>query len=211
VSCKPAELTIDLLSDTTFGRGERTAGIVDEEVEHDEFGLPFVGGKAVRGLLRNTWLSMQGHFPELHASARRVFGPIADADNTAILGIGDALIEEPARSYFVAAVRREVSPLSARDILSAFTDIRSQTSESRLTGAPARTTLRSTRVILRGLTLVTALTWLDDPWDSDLQCLALAAVGTRHAGLSRNRGRGHVRVAFDGDIEKTRGCARAQQ
>ncbi len=104
---RPERLTVDLLSDTTFGRGEGTAGVVDVEVEHDAWGLPFLGGKALRGLLRDAWLSMQPHFPELCAAGRRVLGPLADLDETAILRIGDAVIEEPARSYLVAAVERE--------------------------------------------------------------------------------------------------------
>lgn len=61
----PNVLHIELLSDATFGRGEGSAGEVDTEVEHDEFGIPFIGGKTVRGLLRDTWLSMRPHFPEL--------------------------------------------------------------------------------------------------------------------------------------------------
>ena len=57
----PQTLHMELLSDATFGRGEGTAGQVDTEVEHDEFGIPYIGGKAVRGLLRDTWLSMRPH------------------------------------------------------------------------------------------------------------------------------------------------------
>lgn len=207
---RPERLTVDLLSDATFGRGEGTAGAVDVEVEHDAFGLPFLGGKGLRGLLRDAWLSMQEHFPELGDAARRVFGPHGDLDETAILRIGDAVIEEPARGYFVAAVEREHHPLVPEVILSALTDIRSQTSEERDTGAPARTTLRSTRVVLGGLRLAAPLSWFAKPDPKDLRCLALAALGARHAGLARNRGRGHVRVALDGDPGATRNLARRE-
>jgi hypothetical protein len=208
---KPAQLTIELLSDTTFGTGEETPGVVDAEIEYDKFGLPMIGGKALRGLLRNSWLSMQSHFPDLHLAARRVLGPVADLDNTAILAIGSGAIEERARGYFVAAAQRQDNALAADTILSAFTDIRMQTSEDRLSGAPARTTLRSTRVLIRGLKLAAPLAWLAQPSDHDLQCLALAALGTRQAGLSRNRGRGHIQVLLDGDVETTHRLARGPQ
>ena len=33
------KLKIKLLSDTTFGRGDGVAGIADQEVEHDSYGL----------------------------------------------------------------------------------------------------------------------------------------------------------------------------
>jgi hypothetical protein len=60
---------------------------------------------------------------------------------------------------------------------------------------------------LRGLHLEAPLVWLDQPTPQDLQCLALACLATRHAGLGRNRGRGHIRVTLDGDVERTRGLA----
>jgi hypothetical protein len=200
----PSRIVIELLSDATFGRGEGTPGAVDVEIEHDTYGLPMLGGKSLRGLLRDSWLSMQEHFPELLDAGRRVLGPHADVDETAILRFGDATVEASARAFFVAAVERAHHPLSASAILAALTEIRQQTSEERRTGAPARTTLRSTRVALRGLKLVASLSWLAEPSREDCQCLALATLGTRHAGLGRNRGRGHVRLTLDGDLERTR-------
>lgn len=203
----PTRIVIELLSDTTFGRGEGTPGTVDVEIEHDTYGLPMLGGKSLRGLLRDTWLSMQEHFPDLSDAGRRVLGPHGDVDETAILRFGDATVEESARAFFVAAVERGHHPLPASAILAALTEIRLQTSEERRTGAPARTTLRSTRVALRGLKLVAPLSWLAEPSRADCQCLALAALATRHAGLGRNRGRGHLRLTLDGDLEQTRARA----
>jgi hypothetical protein len=211
MSDQPNTLTIDLLSDSTFGRGEGTPGVVDIEVEHDAFGLPFLGGKTLRGLLRDTWLSMQTHFPELHNAARRVYGPTRDLEEVSLLRVGDAVIEEPARGYFIAACQREQHRLAPELILSALTDIRFQTSEERSTGAPARTTLRSIRVVLRGLRLTAPLLWLAEPDQDDMRCLALAALGTRHAGQARNRGRGHISIAFNGDRARTRQFARRER
>jgi hypothetical protein len=200
----PACIVIELLSDTTFGRGEGTAGVVDVEIEHDDYGLPRLGGKSLRGLLRDSWLSMQNHFPELLAAGWRLLGPHGDLEETAILRIGDAMIEDSARAFFVAAAERVHHRLPASTILDSLTDIRLQTSEERTTGAPARTTLRSTRVALRDLKLVAPLSWLAEPGREDCQCLALMTLATRHGGLGRNRGRGHLRLTLDGDLEQTR-------
>jgi len=46
---RPDEIVVELLSDTTFGRGEPTAGEVDMEVEHDDLGLPFLGARRCTG------------------------------------------------------------------------------------------------------------------------------------------------------------------
>jgi len=40
-------LNFTLLSDTTFGRGEGVPGLVDEEVEHDRYGLPYLRGRTL--------------------------------------------------------------------------------------------------------------------------------------------------------------------
>lgn len=208
MTVQPERIVVELLSDTTFGRGEGTPGAVDVEVEHDAYGLPMLGGKALRGLLRDSWLAMQEHFPNLEAAAGRVLGPHGDLAETAILRISDAEIEEPARGYFISAVERPHHPLAPGAVLAALTEIRSQTSEERATGAPARTTLRATRVVVRGIHLVAPLSWLAPPAPTDCQCLALAALATRHGGLARNRGRGHLCITLDGLLERTRALAR---
>jgi hypothetical protein len=203
-------IQIELLSDATFSRGERTAGVVDIEVEHDDYGLPFLGGKTLRGLLRDTWLSMQNYFPDLRESAIRVFGQPADLEESVILRIGDAVIDDKVRKWIVAAQMSKPDTLTPSVILTALTDIRHQTSEDRATGAPEHATLRSSRVIIRGLKLIAPLTWLKKPLDNDIQCLALSLLGTRHAGLARNRGRGHIRASLDGDLKKTRKLAQGE-
>lgn len=198
-------IQIELLSDAAFSRGEGTAGVVDIEVEHDELGLPFLGGKTLRGLLLDSWLSMQHCFPELSTSAQRIFGIEADFNKSSILHIGDAVVDRVTRKWIEAAEFRpkphyRISPMN---VLEALTDIRRQTSEERITGAPAETTLRSVRVIIRDLKLQAPLYWLSVPTNDDFRCLSLALLATRHAGLGRNRGRGYIRLTLDGVIEKT--------
>jgi len=44
-------LTFRTVSDTTFGRGDGVAGLLNREVEHDKYGLPFLRGRTLKGLL----------------------------------------------------------------------------------------------------------------------------------------------------------------
>lgn len=208
----PKTLRIELLSDSTFGRGEGTAGEVDTEIEHDDFGIPFIGGKAVRGLLRDSWMSMRPHFPELRSAGDRVFGPTKRFldDDVCILRIGDALLQNDVRDYLIEAATRDNDRdcISPSAILSACSDIRYQTAEDRKTGAPATTSLRSSRVVLRTFAFDAPLTWLaGEPDLEDQRVLAMCSLATRHGGLMRNRGRGHLRISLDGDIELTRRLA----
>jgi hypothetical protein len=218
---RPLALHLELLSDTTFSRGEGTAGVVDTEVEHDEFGMPFVGGRTVRGLLRDSWLSMGEYFPKLASAAARVLGRSQAVDESCCLRIGDAGLPLAVREIIRAAVdvksdtkgnAKRDKALSPEQILAGFTSIRHQTAEDRSTGAPVGSTLRSSRVVLRGVVLESRLTWLDDaePSHADLQVLALAALATRHGGLLRNRGRGHLCITLDGSLEQTRRYAKGK-
>lgn len=200
---KMRSISVEILSDAAFSRGEGTAGFVDIEVEHDELGLPFLGGKTLRGLLRDSWLSMKHCFSELSSSGDRIFGPEADFEERSILRIGDAVVDAETRCWIEVAESRKNYKVDPKLVLGALTDIRVQTSEDRKTGAPEETTLRSVRVVVRGLTLQSPLCWLDEPTADDQRCLALALLATRHAGLARNRGRGHIRLCLDGDHQST--------
>lgn len=208
-----SRLRIELLSDATFSRGEGTAGVVDTEVEHDEFGVPFIGGKTIRGLLRDSWLSMHRYFSELNDAAERVLGRSQALDESCKLRIGDALLPASIREAARNAVERGEYPLSSAAVLGGFTSIRYQTAEDRATGAPETTTLRSSRVVLRGFLFDAPLSWLDgyQPNEQDLRLLALCTLATRHGGLLRNRGRGHIRVTIDGDTGQTRLYAEGKQ
>jgi hypothetical protein len=202
----PSFLQIELLSDATFSRGEGAAGVVDTEVERDELGMPFIGGKTVRGLLRDSWLSMSPHFPDLVDAAEHVLGRSRAVDESCRLRIGDAVLPAAIGAAVRSAAEREEHPLAPGAILDGFTSIRYQTAEDRATGAPDVTTLRSSRVVLRGFVFEAGLSWLDgyQPTAVDVRLLALCALATRHGGLLRNRGRGHIRMTLDGDIEATR-------
>lgn len=203
----PSYLQIELLSDTTFSRGEGTAGVVDTEIEYDAYGMPFIGGKTVRGLLRDSWLSMSTHFPHLHDAAVRVLGHSHNTSlyETCRLRIGDAVLPEPIQQTIRTAVDRKQNPLTPDSVLSAFTTIRYQTAEDRQTGAPETTTLRSSRVVLRGFLFQSPLSWLEgyQPKTEDQKLLALCSLSTRHGGLLRNRGRGHLRITMDGNLTQT--------
>jgi len=212
----PGELQIELLSDTTFAASEAVGGEVDTEVDHDELGLPCCGGKTLRGLLRDSFLSMARNFPELHDAAVAVFGLEGSLEREAILHIGDAQIDADSRAWLAKAMSREENhSLTPRDVLLSLTAIRRQTSEDRSTGAPAQHSLRSSRVVLhaipgdkRGefakLTMFAPLRWSRDPSPLELRCVAMAALATRHAGTSRTRGRGHIRITLNGKLGYTR-------
>jgi hypothetical protein len=199
-------IAVELLSATTVGGGDPLRGEVDVEVEHDELGLPRLGGKALHSLLRDSWLSMADLFPELTAAAGRVLGrPRQLLGNSAVLGIGNATVDEVTRTAVARAQERgpQHHPLRPADVLHALTDVRVQTAQDRGSGAPLAGSLRRTRVVLPDLTWSAPLEWAEAPQPDDLRCLAMCLLATRHIGLTRWRGRGHARMTYRGDLAGT--------
>ena len=55
-------LKLTLLSDGTFASGDGVSGLVDREIEHDAFGLPFLRGRTLKGLLSEEADNLLHHF-----------------------------------------------------------------------------------------------------------------------------------------------------
>src|SRR5437763_12461074 len=99
-------ILIELKSDTTFGRGDGVAGLIDAEVEHDENGLPYLRGRALKGLLQeecaNALFSVKqfnsAKLSDLETIADKLFGKGgSDLDADAKMFIGDALLPKDLR------------------------------------------------------------------------------------------------------------------
>lgn len=207
-------LELELLSDTTPGRGEGVAGLVDAEVQHDELGLPVISGRALKGLLVNECAVIlhalgQTHGGEWHDAARALFGERGETDDfTAGLSIGPATVAPD----LIAQLRgeREEKRPAPEKILSTLTAIRRQTRMNEY-GAPDDQTLRATRVIMRGLTFYAPLLFEQEPTDQQRALLAACVLAVRRLGTGRNRGKGRVKVRVtDRALEPARFAATDQ-
>ena len=154
-------LKFQLESDATFGRGDGVAGVVDAEIQHDECGLPFLGGKTLKGLLGAECAEIlfaltQMNHADLAAwqgAAQFLFGaPGSGMSEAGHLRVGDAQLPADLR----LRLHREWQqlPETKRGLrrvanLDALTALRRQTAMDAATGAPKKNTLRSMRVILR--------------------------------------------------------------
>lgn len=208
-------LCFRLCSDATFGRGEGLAGVVDQEIEHDVDGLPYLRGRALKGLLNeecaNIRVALSHGSPAALArwdrAAQRLFGgPGSTLDDDALMRVDHAQLPAPLRQAVAVARRHHDKPITAADALSALTAIRRQTAVDEDTGAPDEHTLRSMRVVLRDTPFEARLTFADLPNGSpqeqqqdDLALLAACILGLRRAGIGRNRGRGRLKAALHAD------------
>ncbi len=196
------KLVIELLSETTFGHGQPTAGQVDIEVQFDRYGCPYIGGKRIHGLLLDCWLTMGEQAPlELHEAAAEMLGEPGMLLSRPLLRTSRARLSGDIRMAVKAAVTRKNNPVSVNAVKEAFSTIRVQTAEDRQSGAPAEGTLRFRRALRKGLkfeadiTLSSKAARPDDCW----KCLALCCLALRRGGTARTRGAGKLRCTLDGD------------
>jgi hypothetical protein len=194
-------LQFTLKSEATFGRGDGLAGVVDAEVQHDPLGLPFLGGKTIKGMLAALgdeilFALKQSASPQLDSWQevdQRLFGqPGSDRGNVGILHVGNAQLPEAIRHTIAESQRYD--GLTPEQTLDTLTRLRRQTAMDAVTGAPKRDTLRTMRVILRETTFVARLDLMqtDGNPERELAWLAACVKGWRRAGTGRNRGRGRI-------------------
>jgi CRISPR/Cas system CMR subunit Cmr4 (Cas7 group RAMP superfamily) len=95
-------LKIKLLSDTTFGRGDGVAGLIDQEVEHDPFGFPYLRGRTLKGLLSeecdNLIAMLSSYKQNWEKIGCQLFGTLGSTRGTmGIVHVGDACLPEDLR------------------------------------------------------------------------------------------------------------------
>lgn len=193
-------LEFTLKSDATFGRGDGVAGLVDEEVQHDEYGLPFLNGRTLKGLLVEECADIlfaitraqPNQRERWERAAQGLFGNHGSrAEEMARMRVGDAHLPDDLRDA-VAKDFRDNDKLKRFDMLEALTTIRRQTAMDPQTGAPLENTLRSSRVILRETIFQARLDFSDQPTQDELALIAACVKAFHHAGSGKTRGRGQL-------------------
>lgn len=186
-------LKLTLKSEATFGRGEGVAGLVDEEVEHDQYGLPFLRGRTLKGLLVEECANLLPFLPpktNWAGCANRLFGETSsDFQQDGLVYFGDARL--PAKLHQAVRYQYQQKKLTRTDVLESLTDIRRQTAMD-VTGRPETGSLRSLRVILRETPFEAKLQFSQELSQVDLALLSACVLAFRRAGTGRNRGQGHL-------------------
>lgn len=198
------KLQFELLSAATFGRGDGVAGLVDREVERDAYGLPFLRGRTLKGLLAEECANIlyavdkQGKGELWRPVAYALFGrPGSMHDDLGQMRVSDARLPESLRESIEIALQDKEKMLTSDDVLESLTAIRRQTSMDKY-GAPERGSLRSMRVVLPGAIFEAQLEFAQSPDEHSLALLAACVLAWRRAGTGRNRGRGKLFASLHG-------------
>ncbi|MCL1473244.1 RAMP superfamily CRISPR-associated protein [Argonema antarcticum] len=210
-------IKIKLLSDTTFGRGDGVAGLIDSEVEHDRYGFPYLRGRTLKGLLSEECDNLVILIPESQRqrwleARNTLFGEPGSTDKTmAKMHVGDACLPSDLREEVAFQLQKEEDKkrkdqcykpsVTSTDILASLTAIRQQTAIDPEDGAPAEHSLRSFRVVIRdpvdaAPSFEAPLFFDENPTPEMLALLGVGTLALRRIGSGRNRGRGHVQCTL---------------
>lgn len=188
-----SQLRIELLSDLCVADGNGYNSSVDVDVCQDAYGLPYIPAKRLKGCLRecaqeiNDW---GGKIP-----INSLFGE--EGDRKGVCSIRNAYLEER-DDYLEEIVQgKEYALCHPQNILNNFTYIRNQTAMNYESGTAKKQSLRSIRVVQKGLVFIADVEWHDrDSMEKNKDCLQDCCAVFRHMGLSRTRGFGNVRVSM---------------
>lgn len=197
------QLKIKLLSDTTFGRGDGVAGLIDQEVEHDFSGFPYLRGRTLKGLLSEECDNLIAVLPpeirhDWENLACILFGTPGSMQGTiASMHIGDACLPNDLREAVAFQIKKKT--LTKIEVLDSLTTIRRQTAINSEIGIAEKGSLRSFRVVIRELEFKADLVFETQPIQEIVSILAVGTLALRHIGSGRNRGRGYVRCTLHDD------------
>lgn len=182
------KLTIELLSDLCASDGGSYNSLIDTDVCHDEYGFPYIPAKRIKGCLRECAMELNDWGKSIDING--LFGSPGAEINGSKIQMGNAYIvgyEEKKDEV----KENQRSPLyHPQLVLQQYTSLRSQTAISQETGVADPHSLRTIRVINKGLVFQSEVVFPAEYYE-DLSMCCNVFTGM---GVSRTRGFGEIRA-----------------
>ena len=207
------QLKIELLSDLCVADGNGYNSSVDIEVCQDVYGLPYIPAKRLKGCLRERARELNDWGDAI--PIKSLFGD--EGYRRGVCSIRNAYLDN--RDEYLSEISEggDYALCHPQNILGNFTYIRNQTSIHYESGAALDKSLRTMRVIKKGLVFVADVEWDDkEAMERNSAYLQSCCAVLKHMGVSRTRGFGNVRVSVEernqtdrkGSIHYVEGAAR---
>ena len=187
-------IQIKLLSDLCTCSGETYNSIVDTDVTYDENGIPYIPAKRIRGCIREAGLEMLEFSLISQQEYEKVFG--REGNQNSAFSLSNAYIS----GYEEVTEALQKTPFtelkSPQNVLEQYTATRTQTAVDLRTGVADKNSLRTIRVIRKGLIFEADCNWnkktSENIFRSEILGQAVSLV--KHMGMSRTRGLGLVQM-----------------
>lgn len=187
------KIHIKLLSDMCTYSGETYNSMVDMDVVYDAYGIPYIPAKRIKGCIREAALELQ-EFGLISASEyERLFGKEGNCQTA--FSLSNAYLKEYPALLAIAEHYKGTELTAPQNLLEQYTATRTQTAVDLETGVADKNSLRTMRVVRRGLEF-DAECHLNRDADEELLRRAVSLV--KHMGVSRSRGLGLVQMTLEG-------------
>ena len=184
-------IRIELLSDLCVSDGSAYNSLVDTDVCVDSYGFPYIPAKRLRGCLRECAGELNDWGDDIRVNL--LFGREGAEKNGARFNLGNAYLENYDELVQFAAENKGHILVHPQNVLATFSYMRTQTSIDYETGVSSRTSLRTIRVVNKGLVFCAEVEIDREYLDELRRCCKIL----RHMGLARTRGLGEVSVSVD--------------
>ncbi len=190
---KTFNITIKTLSPLHLGAGKADV-IIDAEVVHDEYGMPYFPAKRLKGLLYESALELieisNGTWFTIN-ELKNLFGQGSDGESKFILE-NLYLKEYPKlRESWEYLDQTYQGIFTRQEVLDSYTELRYQTKIDKETGIADDSSLHNMRVVDAGIEFCGELELSEDTAQNQ-NILEKAFANLRFVGAKRNRGCGNV-------------------
>ena len=175
------KITIKLLSDLCIASGETHNSMVDTDIVYDEYGIPYIPAKRIKGCIREMALEMMEMGFISLSQYLKIFGK--EGNQRAGFSLSNAYIQDYDKTVKVLRALRTSKAkalASQQNVLNEYTSTRTQTAVDMETGVADKNSLRTIRVARKGLIFEAECT-IANPKDFEILRQAVSLV--KHVGL----------------------------
>lgn len=186
-------ISIKLLSDLCCYSGEVYNTTVDTDVVYDDYGLPYIPAKRLKGCIREAALELyeMGLMPHYNA----IFGK--EGSDASAFTISNARVENYDAKVKELKQFEKTDFVNQQNVLSLYTYLRTQTAVDSNTGTAIENSLRTLRVLKKGLIFYADVDLENNAYVKEFKN---AVSMVKHMGVSRTRGLGLVELKIKNNL-----------
>ena len=186
------KIKIELLSDLCTTSGETYNSLVDTDITYDEYGIPYIPAKRIKGCIREAALELVEFGIIDKSMLHKVFG--GGESDISSFWLSNARVAD--YDMYVNDINnfghKEIT--RHQNVIKRFTYMRTQTSVDKDTGVAKENSLRTIRVAKKGLVFEADCGELSSEFDINVFKESVSLV--KHMGMSRTRGLGLVNMSL---------------
>lgn len=188
-------IKIELLSDLCTYSGESFHSLVDIDVVYDNYGIPYIPAKRLKGCIREACLELVEFGVLEKDNYNKIFGK--EENFSSKFSLSNAYLEN--YQALIRDINKEEDKVltNPQKVLELYTYTRTQTALDKKTGVAEKNSLRTIRVVKKGLIFQADLYFDKNIKEEEKKIVLQAAKMVTHIGYSRTRGLGLVRITSD--------------